>query len=378
MARHAPVPLGALARDAVRRAAADAALDLRRVDGLCVDLTAALPGVDGIDFVSQRHLAAALDLRGLRWSAAIAAGSFVGAVVEAVHAVASGACAYAVAWKAMRNPPPRPGSGPGAPGPPGPVEPEAALLAAYGLGGSISAYAFPYSRYMARYGVGREQLATLVVNSRRNAAMNPDAVFFQRPIGEMEYLSSRMIVEPLSLLDCDMPVDGCGAVIVTSVARAAGHVAPAYVAGHASFVQPARPTLVLTPERMHEDARRLGRALWTSSGLRPRDVDQAELYDGFSWLVYPWLEGLGFCGPGEAPRFIQDGRIEIGGELPLNTSGGSLGTGRLHGPAHVIEAVRQVQGRAGPRQVAGADLTLAVTGQPSASPGAMLFGRSPI
>lgn len=371
VARRSPMPLGELAQIAVRRAAEDAGITVERIDGLCADLSSAPVGVDGADLVSPGHLAASLDLPDVRWSASLVGASFAGAVVEAAHAIASGSCRYVAVWKAMRGPRRgRSGHPPEARG----VEWE--LLAPYGLGDNITMYAMPYSRYLARYGVRRERMADFVVSNRRNAAMNPDAIFFGQPIAAADYLESRMIVEPLSLLDCDMPVDGCGAVIVAAADRAsdAPHGA-AYVVGHASFAQRRRTTLVLTPEAMTADAARLGRALWSSAGLGPGDIGQAHLYDGFSFLVYLWLEGLGFCGAGEAADFMREGRA--GGALPLNTSGGSLGMGRLHGPPQVIEAVRQIQGRCGPRQIPDAGTALAVTGQPSAVPGAVLFSRSP-
>ncbi len=108
----------------------------------------------------------------------------------------------------------------------------------------------------------------------------------------------------------------------------------------------------------------MGRVLWESAGVGPKDIDQANVYDGFSMLVYTWLEALGYCGPGEAHEFVRDGRIAVDGELPLNTSGGSLGMGRLHGTAQLIEAVRQIQGVCGENQVADVNLTQACSGAP--------------
>lgn len=127
-----------------------------------------------------------------------------------------------------------------------------------------------------------------------------------------------------------------------------------------------------TLESLQASGALLARALWERSGLRPADVRQASLYDGFSYFVYLWLEALGFCARGEAFEFVQDGNLAPGGRLPVNTDGGSLGMGRLQGPGHVIEAVRQAQGRAGSRQVPGATVTLACVGSPL-NAGALLF-----
>ena len=106
----------------------------------------------------------------------------------------------------------------------------------------------------------------------------------------------------------------------------------------------------------------IGKELWQSTGMGPDDIDTANLYDGFSFVVYLYLEALGFCGEGEAFEFVQGSRTSLKGPLPLNTSGGNLGEGRLHGAAHITEAVLQAQGRAGVRQVSDAHLTLATAG----------------
>ena len=120
----------------------------------------------------------------------------------------------------------------------------------------------------------------------------------------------------------------------------------------------------------------MAKVLWENSGgLSAADIDMVHTYDGFSWFVYPWLEAFGFCGEGEAYEYIQGGRIELGSRCPINTSGGALGMGRLHGAPQLIECVRQLQGRCGPRQVQGARRTLAQVGSPQHGSAAIVFSK---
>jgi acetyl-CoA acetyltransferase len=235
-------------------------------------------------------------------------------------------------------------------------------------------HAIPYSRYLALYGATREHMATFIVNNRKNASINPDAVFYGRPITRDDYLNDRQYAEPFSYLDADMAVDGAGAVIVTTADRARQlRQKPIYVIGDASVGLDTRNAPCRTLEAMRDVAGYLAQGLWEATGMGPQHVQVANLYDGFSWFTYLWLEAFGFCQLGEAFEFIQDGRIALDGELPLNTSGGSLGMGRLHGPPQVIEAVFQLQGRAGQRQVKDPTIVLAHTGSVFASVGALLL-----
>jgi acetyl-CoA acetyltransferase len=235
-------------------------------------------------------------------------------------------------------------------------------------------YAISYSRYLALHGATREHMATFIVNNRHNATLNPHSVFKDRPLTRDDYLNDRIFAEPFSYLDADMGVDGAGAVLLTTADRALDlRQQPAYIVGHASvgvdtWNSPLRPL-----ESIRECAGYVADSLWEATGLTPADIDQPNLYDGYSFLTYLWLEALGFCGVGEAFEFIQDGRIALDGELPLNTSGGSLGMGRLHGPPQVIESVLQLQGRAGARQVPNPRITLAQTGSTFAAAGAMIL-----
>jgi acetyl-CoA acetyltransferase len=217
-------------------------------------------------------------------------------------------------------------------------------------------------------------MATYLVNCRKNASINPNAAHRGNPITREDYLNARMIADPLSILDCDMPVDGCGAVVVTTAERARDlQQRPVYAMGAASGGFKYRHSLIFDLEGYQESAALLARSIWKSSGLGPKDMDFVNLYDGFSLFIYIYLEAFGFCKEGEAYRFIQDGRIELGGELPLNPSGGAMGMGRLHGTPQLLEAVLQLQGRAGERQLRKAGVTLVNSGGPVTGNGAVVL-----
>jgi acetyl-CoA acetyltransferase len=216
-------------------------------------------------------------------------------------------------------------------------------------------------RHMHLYGTTKEQLGWLAVNSRRNAALNPAAVY-KEPITLDDYLAARLISDPLSLLDCDVPVDGSIAVVVSAADRAGdGPNPPVRVEaiggsrGEGGWDQ--RPDY---PKMASTDA---AAQMWGRTSLTPRDVDVAELYDGFTFLTLAWLEALGLCGDGEAGPFVEGGkRIALDGELPLNTYGGQLSAGRMHGYWVVHEAVLQLRGAAGARQVPGAEVAVVSAG----------------
>jgi acetyl-CoA acetyltransferase len=209
------------------------------------------------------------------------------------------------------------------------------------------------NRYVTQYGLTREQLAQVALNARRNAALNPKAIY-REPLTLADYLAARMISTPLCLFDCDVPADGSTAFVVSHVDTAADasqlplHVEAVGTAlrGRPSWDQWESPTRTA----MHY----AGQSLWERSDLTPADVDLAQLYDGFSILTVLWLEALGFCGEGEAGEFLADGkRISRDGALPLNTAGGQLSAGRLHGLGLVHEACLQLRGQAGERQLGG-------------------------
>jgi acetyl-CoA acetyltransferase len=204
-------------------------------------------------------------------------------------------------------------------------------------------------RHVKRYGLTREQLAQVALTDRANALLNPRALV-REPLTMAQYLDARMITTPLCLFDCDRFTDA-STVLIVSAGGAADEVkcAPVRIAAMAGSV-----------ERHSWDqaewvaAYATGRDLWKHTDYKPADVDTVQLYDGFSFNVITWLEGLGFCAVGEGGRFIEGGkRIARDGPLPLNTGGGQIGGGRLHGFGFAHEAVVQLRGQGGARQIAG-------------------------
>jgi acetyl-CoA acetyltransferase len=372
--RHLDASAGELAVEATKRAVEDAGLTLDDIDGISNYPNPSrinAGNVDGLDLVTLNYLARTAPLRNLRWSCSITQGTVTGSLVEAIHAVAAGACNYALVFRAMHSPAGRFGisnvqvaTG------------DSQFTAPYGFGNTVMTFAFPYSRYLAKYGATREHLATYIVRNRRNASLNPEAVFRESPITHEDYLASPMVAEPLSVLDCDMAVDGCGAVVVTTAERArALPCIPAYVTGCTSLGVGYRHAPALILEDFMDSARTVARTLWQSSGVGPDSINQMNLYDGFSYFILLWLEAFGFCGEGEAFEFIQDEATDLGGRCPLNTSGGALGMGRLHGTPQLIEGVRQIQGRCGPRQVKDCSVTLVHAGSPLHGCGALVLSR---
>jgi acetyl-CoA acetyltransferase len=232
----------------------------------------------------------------------------------------------------------------------------------YGLAHNVLVFAMPFSRYLARYGRRREEMAPFIVQNRSYVIDDPTSVFAGQPLTEEDYLAAPIVGPPLSLLDCDMPVTGCGAFVVCSAERARDlRQRPAYVTARASLGLPVGNAAIIRYEDLADSGRHLAANLWGGSGLRPADVQQANLYDGFSYYTPMWAEWLGFCGEGEGIDFVSaDAKTRV----PLNTMGGALGRGRLHGTPQLIEAVHQLQGRAR-HQVPGARVTLAQAGDPS-------------
>jgi acetyl-CoA acetyltransferase len=202
-------------------------------------------------------------------------------------------------------------------------------------------------RYMHLTGATSEDFGRVAVADRKHAATNPKAWFYEKPITLEDHQNSRWIADPLHLLDCCQESDGAVALVVTSVGRARDLArTPAVVAAAAQGS--GRDQYVMTSYYRDDigipEMGVVGRELWRQSGLGPDDIRMAVLYDHFTPYVLMQLEELGFCGRGEAPGFIADGAIEIGGRLPLNTHGGQLGEAYIHGMNGIAEGVRQVRG----------------------------------
>ena len=206
-------------------------------------------------------------------------------------------------------------------------------------------------RRMYEFDLTREQLGQIALNARRNAADNPSAIY-QQPMDLAGYLDARMISTPLCLFDCDAPCDGSTAFVVSHRDYAPDTPHPACHVNAVGTALRGRPSWDQFDDPTSMAARDAAASMWERTDLRPSDVDVAQLYDGFSILAMVWLEALGFCGRGESGPFVADGTaIGRAGVLPLNTAGGQLSGGRLHGFGLIHEACVQLRGQGGERQV---------------------------
>lgn len=217
----------------------------------------------------------------------------------------------------------------------------------YGLSTPAATVAMQARRYMHEYGATSADFGAVAVADRKHAATNPKAFFHGKPITLEDHQASRLIADPLHLLDCCQESDGAVAIVVTTPERAADlKQRPALISAAA---QGSAPDQYVMTSYYRDDIGIpeigvVGRELWRQSGLTPDDIATAVLYDHFTPYVLMQLEELGFCKPGEAKDFIADGAIEIGGRLPLNTHGGQLGEAYIHGMNGIAEGVRQVRG----------------------------------
>jgi acetyl-CoA acetyltransferase len=232
----------------------------------------------------------------------------------------------------------------------------------HGLTAPPQWYALMARRHMHEFGTTSAQLGAIAVAMRKHAQLNPAAVMRGKPLTLADHQQSPVIADPYRLFDCCLETDGAAAVVVTSAERARDRPQrPVFVMGVAAG-QP-HPADEITNRR---DMLVTGLTLaapraFAMAGIGPADVDFAEVYDCFTFEVLQQLEEAGFCARGEGGPFVEGGRIELGGALPVNTHGGLLSEAHVLGVSHVVEAVRQLRGSCGERQVAGAEIGV-VTG----------------
>lgn len=240
------------------------------------------------------------------------------------------------------------------------------LTLPYGMTSPGAFYALMLQRHRHLYGTTEEQLAAVSMTFRAHARLNDNAVM-RKPVSLEDYLASRYIVEPMHLLDYCLINDGGVALVLTAAEAAVDHPKPpVYVLGAAQTGQLLGSDF--PPEDFWAGALRdVGERAFRMAGRERADVDALMVYDNFSPNVLFALEGLGYCGPGESGAWIQDGRIGLGGELPLNTSGGHLSESYMQGWGLNVEAVRQLRGECGDRQVAGASVVQYVCSSPVVS-----------
>lgn len=339
-----------LTLDAVKEALDEAGLTIQQIDGVST-YPGRVPQMLGFSPIGADGLVEALGIKATWYAGGGEITSQLGAVVAAVGAIRSGQARHIICFRtvyeaaAMARPdeyPPMRGGGGRVDGATQWTMP----FNAFSASNWVAQYAM---RHVKKYGLTREQLAQVALTDRRNALLNPRALV-REPLSMDEYLNARMISDPLCLYDCDRHTDA-STVLIVSAGDSLDEVkcTPIRIAAMAGSV-----------DRLSWDQAEwmasypTGRDLWKNCDYFPADVDTVQLYDGFSFLTLTWLEALGFCDVGEGGKFIEGGqRIALDGELPLNTFGGQIAGGRLHGFGFAHEAVLQLRGLGGERQIMG-------------------------
>ena len=365
--RHADASLGALTIETARRAIEDAGLAVSDVDGF---VTASLfptagahAAVDGTSLVSANWLAQHLGVNP-RYAAGFQGfGQLPGAVALAVNAIASGVADHVLLHRALHNP-----RGKYHGNPMTQIRGALQWTAPQGYFGPLAMMALPYNEYLQRYHATREAMAAVVVEARKNGSRIPWSYWVDQPLAVDDYLSDRLITDPIGRLDCDIPVDGVASFLFTSAERAAaGPHRPVYVAGYATGAPRRHRLPTHWPlDDIMEVGMETGRRLWEATGIAPSEVDLPQVYDGFSPFVYLWMESLSLCPVGEAHRIVAQGGIDSdrAGALPVLSGGGALGNGRMHGVPQMLECYLQLAGRAGERQREGVSIGVACHSSP--------------
>ena len=350
----------ALHAEAASNALADAGLTLPDVDAL---LTAGYANYDLADYlgIAPRYTD----------TTTVGGASFVVHVGHAAQAIADGRCevvliTHGQAGRSSRAPVPR-----------DPNLPVASYEMPYGMIGMPINYSMAATRYMHLYGEdrARQAMAEIAVSTRKWAQLNPKA-YMRDPMTFDDYHNSRWISWPFHILDCCLVTDAGAAVVLTSMERARSlPKRPARVLGYAEHHDHAgismMPDLTVTPARV------TGPEALAMAGVSHGDIDLAMIYDSFTYTVLATLESLGFCGPGEGPDFVAGQRTAPGGDFPMNTSGGGLSYTHpgMYGIFLIVEAVRQLRGEAGERQVPGLGLSLVNgTGGALSATGTIILG----
>lgn len=348
-----------LTLDACLAAIDDAGLTTADIDGIATypGPMSVPPGFSGAGLVDVQD---ALRLNLGWYTGGIELPSQLGSVIDACLAVASGLATHVLCFRSVYE-----GSAQGSKGR------SSVMPGGGGGGGSFRASGFmewtlPFAapsaaiwiammaqRHFHEFGTTREQLAQIALNARKNAALNPNGIYTD-PMTLDDYLNVRMISSPLCLYDCDVPCDGATAVIVSRAETAPDLRKPPIQVQAVGTALRGRPSWDQFDDLTTMACRDAAAQMWTRTDLTPADVQLAEMYDGFSFITMTWLEAMGFCGKGESGPFVEGGaRIALDGELPLNTNGGQLSAGRLHGYGFIHEACVQLWGEAGARQVPG-------------------------
>ncbi|MFC0534040.1 thiolase C-terminal domain-containing protein [Phytohabitans kaempferiae] len=342
-------PVETLAAEATIAAAADAGIDVREIDGI----------IAYAGHVSAETLIATLGLPDVRFRAVSSVGgaSAVSALGSAAVAVAGGAAKYVLMYRALKG-----NSGPRKHKRPSFV-PGASIRQhlEYTAGWNTAAqrYSMLARRFMYEHDLTRDHLAEVALAARAHANLNPGAQMYGRELTKEKYLSGRVIADPYRLYDCCLETDGACAVIVAADPGGDGRGVRILAAAEGAPDVP--DDLVSRPDFLQIGLSKAAPRAWAEAGLGPSDMDAAMIYDCFTFEVVHQLESAGFATADGVGDMIARGDIRLGGRLPVNTHGGLLSEGHLVGLNHILEAVRQLRGEAGARQVQGAR-HIAVTG----------------
>jgi acetyl-CoA acetyltransferase len=363
-----PSPKSALALtvDTCLAAIADAGLSVDDIDGLST-YPGAIDNGSGFAPIGISETRVALNLK-LTWTSgsALDGPGHMSAIFNAIAAISAGLVRHVLVFRTVAE-----------------ATARAKVHHAGVVGGGVNAAAriwganqwtIPYNalnacpwfavfaqRHFHQYGTTSEQLGQVAINGRRMAALNPNAIY-RAPITIDDYLAAPFIATPLRRLDCDAHIDGSTALVLSHVDAARDlRNPPIIIDGMGSAIH--RGGYVSPDDFTSLGCEQAADMMWSQTDLKPKDIDVAQIYDGFSVLTLLWLEALGFCKKGEGGDFLQGGtRIGLDGELPMNTSGGQLSAGRFHGYGHTFEACQQLWGRAGQRQVPDARTTVVSNG----------------
>ncbi|MED5810835.1 thiolase family protein [Mycolicibacterium sp. 050232] len=363
-----------LTADACLAAVADAGITLADIDGLTTYPGASAAG-KGFSGAGVREIHDALGIRP-RWVAGgVEYPGQLGAVVDAMLAVASGLADHVLCWRSIwEGTAQGTGRRRGYSTPRG-VRPSGQLSWQLPYGASAANLAGLQIRArMQRYGLTRAQLAQIAIVERSHAKLNPNAIYTE-PLDLDSYLGARMVSDPLCMYDCDIACDGATAFVISRAEHTAALDHPAIVvdaldcAHHDRFLWEGGADITRMSSRSS--------TLWERTDFGPDDVDHASLYDGFSVFVLCFLEDFGFCEVGESGAWVGDpSRFSLGGALPINTAGGQLSGGRLHGFGHLYESCVQIRGEGGERQVHGAALSAVGVGGANSGTTMMLLRRA--
>lgn len=356
--------------EAIVKAADDAGISVSELDGFC-------------SFGYERHepvqVQVALGIPSMRFSNLVwgaGGGGCAGSVMNAALAVHAGICKNVVVYRslcqgqyerygAFRE---RPQGG--------------QFMASFGLMSPAQMVALTFRRHMHEYGSTAEQLGHVAVTFRDHALRNPSAIQYGKPLTLEQHRSSRMITDPFRLYDCCLETDGACALIVTSRERArdsrkppARLLAAAQESGAGWGLGAMGSHNMPLADYASTNSRALARALFGMAGLKPSDIDVAQIYDAFTGIVIMALEDFGICAPGEGGPFVESGGLRWpDGKLPSNTSGGLLSEAYLHGLNLIAEGVRQMRGESH-CQVAVAETCLITSGGASGHKSALILGR---